>query len=87
MEVLEAPLALNVAQGIASNDGVRVMLSEATLDKDWLTDMQLNFSVVARLIYRLVGVLAGRASSHRIHRAASRLAWLLVAKAGEREGY
>jgi len=87
MEVLEAPLALDVAQGIASNDGVRVMLSEATLDKDWLTDMQFDFSVVAWLIYRLVGVLAGRASGHRIYRAVSRLAWLLVAKAGEREGY
>ena len=62
------------------------MLSEATLDKDWLTDMQLDFSVVAWLIYRLVGVLAGRASGHRVNRAASRLAWLLVAIVGEIEG-
>ena len=57
MEILESPLALNISQRVAADDRIRMVLSQSALNDCGLTNMQLNFTIVAWNVDRLVLIL------------------------------
>jgi len=65
IKVLEAPLAFNFSDGVAADNGIWVILGQATLDCHRVTDVQFNLPVIAWLVDWLVWVLLGcLTSSH-----------------------
>ena len=60
VEVLEAALAIDIAEAVTARHLIRVMLSHATLDKYGFTTIEIDLAIIGRYIDGFVGVSAAR---------------------------
>lgn len=60
VEVLEAALAIDIAEAVTARHLIRVMLSHATLDKYGFTTIEIDLAIIGRHIDGFVGVSAAR---------------------------